>query len=169
MSDDGKPVEPPTAEVNNLKIENGDHSQPQPSSPSPTPSTPTKSGSNATFEDQFKSFSKFGDPKSDGKQITLSQSDKWMKQAKVIDGKKVTTTDTGIYFKKLKSMKLGIVDYRKFLDELAKAKKVGVDEIKEKMAGCGQPGVSGVGVRFIILLKSLVLKNIFMFLFVHYS
>lgn len=37
----------------------------------------------ATFKDQFKAFSKFGDTKSDGKLITLSQSDKWMKQSKV--------------------------------------------------------------------------------------
>lgn len=35
------------------------------------------------FKEQFKAFSKFGDTKSDGKLITLSQSDKWMKQAKV--------------------------------------------------------------------------------------
>ena len=59
-------------------------------------------GNKQGFKDQFKAFSKFGDTKSDGKHITLSQSDKWMKQAKVIDGKKVTTTDTGIYFKKFK-------------------------------------------------------------------
>jgi hypothetical protein len=58
-------------------------------------------GGDDTLEAQFKAFSKFGDPKSDGKMITLSQSDKWMKQAGVID-KKITTTDTGIYFKKSK-------------------------------------------------------------------
>lgn len=39
--------------------------------------------SNAAFKEQFKAFSKFGDTKSDGKHLTLSQSDKWMKQAKV--------------------------------------------------------------------------------------
>ena len=61
-----------------------------------------KFGITQGFKDQFKAFSKFGDTKSDGKHITLSQSDKWMKQAKVIDGKKITTTDTGIYFKKFK-------------------------------------------------------------------
>lgn len=37
----------------------------------------------AAFKEQFKAFSKFGDTKSDGKHLTLSQSDKWMKQAKV--------------------------------------------------------------------------------------
>ena len=68
-----------------------------------TPNTPaTPPGKTPSFKAQFKAFSKFGDPKSDGKLLTLSQSDKWMKQAKVIDGKKITTTDTGIYFKKLK-------------------------------------------------------------------
>ena len=58
-------------------------------------------GGAGSFREVFKAFSKFGDTKSDGKHITLSQSDKWMKQAKVID-KKLTTTDTGIHFKKFK-------------------------------------------------------------------
>lgn len=93
-------------------------------------------------QDAFKAFSKFGDPKSDGKTITLSQSDKWMKQAKVIDGKKITTTDTAIHFKKLKTLKLGIDDYQKFLEDLAKSKKVELEEIKKKLTSCGQPGVS---------------------------
>lgn len=96
--------------------------------------------SNVAFKEQFKAFSKFGDTKSDGKHLTLSQSDKWMKQAKVID-KKITTTDTGIHFKKLKSMKLSFVDYSKFLEDLAKTKKVELDEIKSKMANCGAPGI----------------------------
>merc|ERR1711874_837724 len=66
-----------------------------------SPSTPTKLPS---LREQFRGFSKFGDTKSDGKLISLSQSDKWFKQAKVIDGKKgsITTTDTSIGFSKLK-------------------------------------------------------------------
>lgn len=83
----------------------------------------------AQFEEIFRAFAKFGDSKSIGKltakqqhpvechsvlivlmhemiihtgeTITLSNSDKWMKQAKVIDPKKITTTDTGIAFKKI--------------------------------------------------------------------
>lgn len=82
-----------TNKAANLKIED-DTGSSTPSSPSAT-----QPGS---FLASFKAFSKFGDPKSDGKLITLSQSDKWMKQAKVIDGKKIATTDTGIYFKKHK-------------------------------------------------------------------
>jgi len=94
------------------------------------------------FSENFKLFSKFGDTKSDGKHISLSQSDKWMKQAKVIDGKKITTTDTGIHFKKLKSLKLQEADYNKFLDSLAKSKQMSIEQLKSKMAGCGAPGLT---------------------------
>ncbi|KAJ3662368.1 hypothetical protein Zmor_006722 [Zophobas morio] len=129
--------QPPTKEVENLKLENGAGDSPK----SPVP----PSSGNVTFEENFKTFAKFGDPKSDGKLITLSNSDKWMKQAKVIDGKKITTTDTGIYFKKLKSQKINITNYKSFLEDLAKNKKIEVEEIKNKMANCGQPGHHGVG------------------------
>ncbi|XP_022113629.1 tubulin polymerization-promoting protein homolog [Pieris rapae] len=129
-------VEQVSQGVKDVKLENG-------SAPGAANGTPTKNDDNAIpFKDIFKMFSKFGDPKSDGKQITLSQSDKWMKQAKVIDGKKITTTDTAIYFKKLKSVKVGIEDYQKFLDDLAKNKKVDIEDIKKKLTTCGQPGVS---------------------------
>lgn len=65
-----------------------------------------------------------------------------MKQAKVIDGKKITTTDTAIHFKKMKIMKLTAEDYQKFLEDLAKSKKVEVDDLKKKMTTCGQPGLT---------------------------
>lgn len=135
MSETNGPTPPPTAELADLKIENGSVAQETASPGSPPP---------VTFKDSFKIFSKFGDIKSDGKHITLSQSDKWMKQAKVIDGKKITTTDTGIYFKKLKAMKVTFEDYQKFLEDLAKNKKIDVEEIKNKLASCSQPGLTGV-------------------------
>jgi hypothetical protein len=93
-----------------------------------------------TFQTQFKAFSKFGDSKSDGRLITLSQSDKWMKQSKVID-KRLSTTDTGIHFKKFKSLKISLTDYNKFLEDLAKSKSISFDEMKNKMTNCGAPGV----------------------------
>ncbi|XP_057330320.1 tubulin polymerization-promoting protein homolog [Microplitis mediator] len=104
-----------------------------------SPEKPAASG--ASFGATFKKFSKFGDTKSDGKTITLSQSDKWMKQAKIFD-KKITTTDTGIHFKKQKLMKLNMEQYKTFLEDLAKTKKVELSEIMNKMASCGDPGVS---------------------------
>lgn len=96
-----------------------------------------------TFNDQFKLFAKFGDSKSTGEAITLSNSDKWMKQAKVID-KKITTTDTGIYYKMVAKTKrtLPIKEYEQFLETLAKNKKADVAEMKQKMASCGPPATS---------------------------
>lgn len=60
----------------------------------------------ASIEEQFKLFSKFGDRNSDGTHINLTQCDKWMKEAKVIDGKKLSTNDTAICFSKLKYVNL---------------------------------------------------------------
>lgn len=105
--------------------------------------SPSAGGGNGDFKESFKAFSKFGDIKSDGKLITLSQSDKWMKQAKVID-KKITTTDTAIHFKKLKSLKISFVDYNKFLEDLTQTKKVELADIKKKLSNCGAPGVHQV-------------------------
>jgi len=133
----------PVKEIAALKIDskspasngsNGTSKASEPVSPAPAEGA-------ANFKDQFKAFSKFGDVKSDGKLITLSQSDKWMKQAGVID-KKITTTDTGIHFKKLKLMKVSTVDYQKFLEDLAKTKGVDLAEIKNKLASCGTPGAN---------------------------
>jgi len=109
-------------------------------SKSPNGSGSESGGGPNDFKEAFKAFAKFGDTKSDGKHITLSQSDKWMKQAKVID-KKITTTDTGIHFKKLKSLKVSYADYNKYLEDLATTKKVDLAEIKNKLGSCGAPGV----------------------------
>jgi hypothetical protein len=98
------------------------------------------------LKEQFKIFSKFGVAAADGKTITLTQSDKWMKQAKVIDGKKITTTDTGIIYKKQRKPKLDFDGYCKFLEDLAKNKKVDVDEMKSNLLACDAPDISGTTV-----------------------
>ncbi|KAH9362411.1 hypothetical protein HPB48_020179 [Haemaphysalis longicornis] len=102
---------------------------------SPAPGSPVPPTS---FDGQFKAFAKFGDSKSTGDAITLSNSDKWFKQAKVIDGKKITTTDTGIYFKQVANLK----EYQQFLEVIAKNKKVDVEEIKDKLSTCGPPATT---------------------------
>ncbi|XP_024943785.1 TPPP family protein CG45057-like [Cephus cinctus] len=93
----------------------------------------------ATFESQFIAFSKFGDTRSDGTTISLSQSDKWMKQAKVID-KNITTTDTAIAFNKLKQKTLSLEDYNKYINDLANTKNIAPKLLRDKMASCGLPG-----------------------------
>ena len=71
--------------------------------------------------DQFQMFSKFGDSTSDGSQITLTQSDRWLRQAKVIDGGNVTTTDTAIAFRKISrgSIRLSYTSWRQFVQEIS--------------------------------------------------
>lgn len=61
--------QPPTNDVKNLSLD-GDKTE------NGRPGTPSSN----SFAEQFKAYAKFGDPKSDGRQITLSNSDKWMKQ-----------------------------------------------------------------------------------------
>lgn len=63
--------------------------------------TPPNTPAPGTLAENFKAFAKFGDIKSSGDAITLSNSDKWFKQAKIIDGKKLSTVDTGIYWKQV--------------------------------------------------------------------
>ena len=81
--------------------------------------------------DQFQMFSKFGESGSDGSQITLTQSDKWLRQAKVIDGWNVTTTDTAIAFRKISrgSIRLSYSSWRKFLEELSDRGELSVMEV----------------------------------------
>jgi hypothetical protein len=102
------------------------------------------SGAAPTLKEQFAAFSRFGDTSSDGKSISLTNSDKWMKQAKVIDGKKITTTDTSISFKKLfkTAKKIGFEDFKKYIEDLAKSKNMEVSEIQDKLVNCGPPSVS---------------------------
>jgi hypothetical protein len=92
MSEESNAV--PVAEIAALSIEKNGEAENNGEAPNGTPAKPTEAkDSTATasspppgagnFKTQFQAFSKFGDTKSDGKHITLSQSDKWMKQAKV--------------------------------------------------------------------------------------
>merc|ERR1719192_183424 len=99
----------------------------------------------ALLKSQFVLFSKFGDKASDGETIKLSQSDKWFKQAGVIAAKGVSTTDTGIAFRKIskRSPKLSFPEWTRYLDEIATAKKLDVNEIKVKLVECGTPGTTG--------------------------
>lgn len=99
----------------------------------------------AALKEQFESYTKFGDKTADGKTIKLSQSDKWFKQAKVIDGKSITTTDTGIAFRKISknSPRLTFSDWNKYLDEIAKNKKTDANVLKGKLVECGKPGFTG--------------------------
>ena len=98
----------------------------------------------------FKIFSTFGDSGSSGRQITLSQSDRWLRQAKVIDGWNLTTIDTVIAFRKISkgSIWLEYESCRVFLDYLSKQKHLNISEVIEKLEVCGRPSFNSLKISF---------------------
>lgn len=99
--------------------------------------------SDDALQEQFKLFATFGDKRADGTTITLTQCDKWMKEANIIDGKKLSTNDTCIAFAKFKSKILKYPEFLKYIDQLATDKKLDAEVIKNKMARCGAPSTAG--------------------------
>jgi len=93
---------------------------------------------------QFSQFAKFGDTAADGKTIKLSQSDKWFRQAAVITKETITTTDTGIAFKKVSksSPKINYSTWLKYLEILAASKNVDIQSLKSKLSSCGPPATN---------------------------
>ena len=87
-----EPAAPSDPEPHEVKEPETEHKEPEAKAPEVD---------KAVLKEQFEAFSKFGDKTADGKTIKLSQSDKWFKQAAVIEGKSMTTTDTGIAFRKV--------------------------------------------------------------------
>ncbi|XP_035229546.1 uncharacterized protein LOC118201541 isoform X2 [Stegodyphus dumicola] len=94
-----------------------------------------------SFRQLFRLYARYGDLNRDGESITLTCSDRWLRQAKVIDNKRVNTTDTGIYFRQVAKFKksLNIQSYEKFLELLAKKKNLNLSEMKYKLVTCGPP------------------------------
>lgn len=99
-----------------------------------------KMSSTTEFQNQFEAFANFGTTKSDGKHISLRQSDKWMKQGNVFD-KGLSTNDTAISFEKMRQPRLSLTEYLQFLEDLTSNNDGQLDSIKLKMASCGLPAV----------------------------
>eukprot|EP00094_Tigriopus_californicus_P000190 TCALIF_00184-PA protein Name:"Similar to CG45057 TPPP family protein CG45057 (Drosophila melanogaster)" AED:0.09 eAED:0.10 QI:78/0.8/0.83/1/0.8/0.83/6/149/296 len=98
---------------------------------------------------QFDRFARYGEPRATGDFITLSQTEKWFKQAGVIDNWNVTTTDTAIYFRKI-SKGSKWVDYdnwRIFLEELAWRKRLNLDYLIDRLELTGKPPVTNSSVQ----------------------
>ena len=94
-----------------------------------------------SLKDQFTLFATFGSRGHDGRHITLSQSDKWMKQAGVVDGRTLTTTDTGILFRKMSPNHVWMTfgEWHAFVQRLADDKDVDEDAFREALVLCGPP------------------------------
>jgi len=93
------------------------------------------------LRDRFQLYSMVGDRLSDGTSIRLSQSDKWFKEAGIINKEGFSTTDTDIAFRKIskKAQKINFVDWIGFLENLASAKNCDVKDIKNKLVECEGP------------------------------
>lgn len=71
--------------------------------------------------------------------LPLSQSDKWLISARILDMVTLTTTDTGLAFFKFRKRALSFEEYLTYLKDLAESKNLSFEEIKYKMQICGKP------------------------------
>ncbi|XP_028172140.1 TPPP family protein CG45057-like [Ostrinia furnacalis] len=100
----------------------------------------------ATLESQFFEFAKLLDNKRDGLTITLYRSDYWMRQSKLIDDRKLTMTDTGIFWWKFCKTELNYDEWYEFLTDVCNEKKLDQEYVDNAMTNCGIPGTSAVNV-----------------------
>ncbi|CAL1265153.1 unnamed protein product [Larinioides sclopetarius] len=94
-----------------------------------------------SFQQLFRLYAKFGDTNKSGETMSLTNSDRWLRQSKIIDNRRISTTDTGIYFKQVAKFKksLNFISYQTFLELLAKKKNLNLSEMKYKMVTAGPP------------------------------
>ena len=76
--------------------------------------------------------------------IHCSQSDRWLRQANIIDGWNTTTIHTAIAFRKTSKGKI-FLDFRSwqhFLSELSAARKLDLTDLISKLEMCGKPALN---------------------------
>lgn len=103
-----------------------------------------------SLRELFVHFARFGNEHgATGQHLSLTQSDKWLKQAGVIDNWNVTTTDTAIAFRKISrgSKYLDYETWKVFLEELAYRKRLDSQVIHEKLLAAGKPQPNQISVK----------------------
>ncbi|KAG7295920.1 hypothetical protein JYU34_021010 [Plutella xylostella] len=100
----------------------------------------------ATLDGQFSAFARLFESKRDGTTITLYRSDYWMRQAKLLEDRKLTMTDTGIVFNKWSKTELSYDEWLQFLSDVCALRALDEEEVKETLTNCGLPGQSAVRV-----------------------
>ncbi|XP_075991501.1 tubulin polymerization-promoting protein homolog [Anticarsia gemmatalis] len=98
----------------------------------------------ATLEGQFSEFSRFLDNKRNGTTITLWRSDYWMRQAKVLEDRKLTMTETGLAWFKNSKTELTFDEWHEYLTDLCITKGFDQEAIETILTNCGLPGVTPV-------------------------
>lgn len=71
--------------------------------------------------------------------MPLSQSDRWLISARILDMITITTTDTGLAFFKFRKRALSYEEYLMYLNNLAETHNLNLETIKHKMQMCGKP------------------------------
>ncbi|XP_029035035.1 tubulin polymerization-promoting protein homolog [Osmia bicornis bicornis] len=71
--------------------------------------------------------------------IPLSQSDRWLISARILDMITLTTTDTGLAFFKFRKRALSYDEYLTYLNDLANNYNLDLETMKQKMQTCGRP------------------------------
>lgn len=71
--------------------------------------------------------------------IPLSQSDKWLISARILDMVTLTTTDTGLAFFKFRKRALSYKEYLMYLNDLAETHNLNLETMKHNMQMCGKP------------------------------
>ena len=74
----------------------------------------------------------------------ISQSDRWLRQADLVDGWTLSTIDTAIAFRKISRGKifLDFKHWKDFLLELSAAKKLSLTDLISKLEMCGKPAMN---------------------------
>ncbi|KAG6802910.1 TPPP family protein [Apis mellifera caucasica] len=93
------------------------------------------------LEEMFKAYCEMDPVSSDlnVQLIPLSQSDKWLISARILDMVTLTTTDTGLTFFKFRKRALSFEEYLIYLKDLAESKNLDFEDMKYKMQICGKP------------------------------
>ncbi|XP_055612085.1 uncharacterized protein LOC129758576 [Uranotaenia lowii] len=98
-----------------------------------------------SLEVQFTAYAKYRPAQNtlqgDGKRILLSQSDAWMQQAKLMEKKVFTLTETGVAFFSFRKSTLDFEEFEQYLDKLCAERGLDVDEIRFCLVSCGPPGM----------------------------
>lgn len=71
--------------------------------------------------------------------MPLSQSDRWLISARILDMITITTTDTGLAYFKFRKRALSYEEYLIYLNDLAETYNLKLEAMKLKMKMCGKP------------------------------
>ncbi|CAH0578369.1 unnamed protein product [Chrysodeixis includens] len=99
----------------------------------------------ATLDSQFFEFAKLMEKTRDGTTINLYRSDYWLRQAKVLDDRKVTMTDTGLaWWKFYEKTEFNYDEWYEMFTDLCYTTGLEHEATELLLINCGLPGTTPV-------------------------